>query len=113
MYGRGGGGRSERDWVKSRRRDQQQRDVAAKTEREVDYFWQCQDSNKKRDAEKGGPPRKGRIVLGEGAIAGTRTMIQYMVDDTVYGSDLVLRSNGSMCPRGRSSLRRIGGISTT
>ncbi|CAD7929274.1 unnamed protein product [Amoebophrya sp. A120] len=59
----GGGRNDDRHWLKQKRQDQQRRDVESKTNREIDYFWDLQKSNKKYDRERGGPPRKGWKTL--------------------------------------------------
>ena len=59
----GGGSRGVRgkapDWLKKQRQQQQMRDVQDKSAREIDYFWDMQDSNKRYDSDRGGAPRKG------------------------------------------------------
>eukprot|EP00392_Amoebophrya_sp_AT5.2_P002600 g2605.t1 len=63
------GGRNDdrggRDWLKRKRQGEQRHAVESKQQREIDYFWDLQKSNKRYDKEKGGPPRKGWKRLEE------------------------------------------------
>lgn len=54
-----------RQYLKSVRRDAQQRDLDTKAQKDVAFYWETQEVNKKRDQEKGGPPRKGKRFLEE------------------------------------------------
>eukprot|EP00452_MALV-II_sp_L67-6_P000264 gene264-89_t len=53
------------DALKEKRRRQQEKDVKNKVDKEIDFFWDVQGKNAKWDAERGGPPRKGRTFLDQ------------------------------------------------
>ncbi len=67
-FGGKGGGKGQNkpvDWLKQRRREQQQRDIDIKSSQETQYFWELQHNNAQKDVERGGPPRKGRKFLDD------------------------------------------------